>query len=132
MTRSRKSAREAGSKHNHSVAKYLAENGHPYALKAPAWGANDKGDVTNVFTAGGERIAVEAKDYGGRYEVGPWLREAEAERVNYHAIAGIVVAKRRGTTDPGDQVVITTLRDLVAILTETRPDETNKTEQQGP
>jgi hypothetical protein len=41
------------------------------------------------------------------------------------AIAGMVIAKRRGIgyTNPGDQLVLMTVRDLVALLTGSRPDE---------
>ena len=37
-----------------------------------------------------------------------------------YAVAGIVVAKRRGTTAPGEQWVVMTLADLVSILTGSR------------
>jgi hypothetical protein len=33
----------------------------------------------------------------------------------------VVVVKRRATADPGDQVVLMTMRDLVALLTGVRP-----------
>lgn len=33
----------------------------------------------------------------------------------------MAVAKRRGTTDPGDQFVLMTVRDLVALMTGERP-----------
>ena len=34
---------------------------------------------------------------------------------------GLVVAKRRGTRDPGEQVVFMTLADLASLLTGERP-----------
>ena len=73
------------------------------------------------LTTRGCRLVVEAKDYGGRLEVGPWLREAERERDNDGAIAGIVIAKRRGITDPLEQTVLCTVGDLIALLTGERP-----------
>jgi len=87
----------------------------------PKYGAKDRGDVLNVETFNELPVAVECKDYGGRIEAGIWLGEAETERINLGAVAGIVIAKRRGTTDPGSQIVLMTTRDLVAILTGTRP-----------
>jgi hypothetical protein len=39
------------------------------------------------------------------------------ERVNDGALAGVVVAKRRGVTDPDEQIVLMTVRDLVALIT---------------
>jgi hypothetical protein len=69
------------------------------------------------------RVVVEVKDYGGQLRVGPWLAEAEVERLNDDAVAGLVVAKRRGTTNPADQIVLLTLGDLVALLSGQRPPE---------
>ena len=40
-----------------------------------------------------------------------------------NAAVGVVVIKRRGVSDPGDQVVAMTRRDLVALLTGERPAE---------
>ena len=40
----------------------------------------------------------------------------ETERVNDNALAGVIIAKRRGTTNPGDQWVLTTLDNLINIL----------------
>lgn len=37
------------------------------------------------------------------------------------AHAALVIHKRRGTQDPGDQYVTMTVRDLVSLLTGTRP-----------
>ena len=73
--------------------------------------------------ASGPRVVVECKDRGGQLEVGPWLNEAEIERGNDDATAALVVAKRRGTTNPADQIVLLTLGDLVALLTGERPEE---------
>ena len=48
------------------------------------------------------------------------MEETERERLNDDAGICIVVAKRRGTTAPGDQFVLMTLADLVALLTGNR------------
>jgi hypothetical protein len=70
----------------------------------------------------GGRIVIECKDTT-RWEPGAWLREADIERGNDDALAGLVIAKRRGHGQAGDQIVMMTVRDLVALLTGTRPDE---------
>ena len=64
----------------------------------------------------GGRVVIEAKDYGGRLMPGPWIGEAETERGNDDALAGIVIAKRRGTTKPGQQFVLMTVDELTALL----------------
>lgn len=115
MTRSRASAKQAGTRFESLIAACLAEHVHPFIERRARRGARDCGDISGV-TAHGCRVVLELKDFGGRLEVGPWLREAERERDNDGAIAGIVIAKRRGTTDPLEQTVLMTVRDLVAIL----------------
>jgi len=120
MSRSRQSAKSAGTKHESSVVAYLAEHVSPLIERRRQNGNRDRGDVTGLVHMGG-RIVLELKDYGGRVMVGPWLNEVEIERGHDDAAVGAVVAKRRGTTDPGDQVVFMTLRDLVSLLTGERP-----------
>ena len=121
MTRSHASARAAGARFERTVADYLARHVSEFIDRRVKTGANDKGDIVNVRTAHGKRVVIEAKDYGGRYLLGPWLREVDIERGNDDAVVGAVVIKRRATTDPGDQVIAMTLRDLVALLTGERP-----------
>lgn len=120
MTRSRASAKAAGTRFETSIAAYLAEHVDDRIERRAKTGAKDRGDIGGL-RAMGNRVVVETKDYGGRYQIGPWLTETETERVNDAAVVGLVVAKRRGTQDPGDQVVILTLRDLVALFTGERP-----------
>jgi len=83
-------------------------------------GSHDRGDVAGV-TCWQQRVVIEAKNCA-RQEMAEWLREAEAERANDDALAGIVVSKRRGigTTRMPEQMVSMHLRDLVALITGTR------------
>ena len=85
-------------------------------------GANDAGDIGGARTRDGRRVVIECKDYGGRLSPGPWVEEAHIEMGNEDAAAGVVVAKRRGTRDPGSQFVLMTVNDLVALLGHPRPD----------
>ena len=120
MSRTNASARAAGARFERAIADYLATHVSEFIDRRVKTGAKDKGDLVNV-RAFGKRVTVEAKDYGGRFLLGPWLREVDIERGNDDAVAGVVVIKRRGTVDPGDQVVAMTVRDLVALLTGVRP-----------
>jgi len=122
MTRNRKSAKSAGTWFETLVAGYLNEHIDDRIERRRQTGSKDRGDIAGLRHMGG-RVVVEVKEYGGRLLPGPWLNEAEVERGNDDATAGIVVAKRRGTTRPGDQIVLMTLRDLVALLTGERKDE---------
>ncbi|WP_342800991.1 hypothetical protein [Nocardia sp. No.11] len=124
MTRSRASAKAAGTRHESSIANYLAEQLDDDRIERRAkTGAKDRGDIAGVRAPGGGRIVIECKDYGGQLKAGPWLGEAETERGHDDAIAGVVVAKRRGVADPGAQIVLMTVRDLVALLSGQRPEE---------
>src|SRR5690349_13622149 len=119
MSRSRASAKAAGTRFERTVADYLATHVDDRIDRRVKTGANDKGDIAGVRHMGG-RVVLECKDVS-RTDLGGWVREADVERGNDDALAGLVVHKRRGTADPGDQYVTGTLRDLVALLTGTRP-----------
>lgn len=120
MSRSRASAKAAGSWLERAIADYLAAHVDDRIDRRVKTGAKDKGDIGGLRHMG-QRVVVECKEYGGRLLAGEWLKEAEVERGNDDAGVGLVVAKRRGTTDPGDQFVLMTVRDLVALLTGERP-----------
>ena len=121
MTRNRRSARNAGTEHETRVVRYLAEHLNDDRIERRAKnGQKDRGDVTGVRHLG-QRIVIECKEYGGQVKVGPWLNEAETERGNDDAGVCIVVAKRRGTTAPGEQVVMMTVADLLSLMTGERP-----------
>lgn len=120
MTRTRASAKQAGTAFETLVVGYLRNALQDIRIERRARnGAKDRGDVGGLMHMGG-RIVVECKDYGGQIKAGEWTREAEVERGNDDANAGIVIAKRRGTTNPADQWVVMTLGDLVSILTGSR------------
>lgn len=117
MSRNRASAKAAGTRMETLVASYLAEALDDDRIERRArTGANDRGDISGVRTALGQRVVIEVKDYGGRVLPGPWIGEALTEAGNDDAPVGVVVAKRRGTTVPGDQYVLMTLHDLAVLL----------------
>lgn len=122
MARNRNSAKQAGARFERVIADCLRDYVSEFIDRRVKTGAADKGDLSNLRTQQGHRVVAELKDYGGRFEVGSWLKEVETERVNDDARVGVVIAKRRGHADPLDQVVIMTVRDYIALTTETRPD----------
>lgn len=121
MTRTNRSARQAGARFERTIANYLAQQVDDRIDRKVRTGARDTGDITGVRHMG-RRITIETKDYGGRLLPAQWVSEAHTEMGNDDALAGIVVAKRRAVTDPGSQWVLMTLNDLVALLTGSRPD----------
>ena len=122
MTRNRQSAKAAGTRFETAIATYLAtELDDDRIERRRLAGSKDRGDIAGLRHHG-QRLVLECKDHGGRLTVGPWVEEAHTEAGNDGALCGLVVAKRRGTTNPGSQYVLCTVNDLIALLTGQRPD----------
>lgn len=116
MSRNRQSAKKAGSSFERLVADYLRDAlGDDRIDRRPRHGAKDRGDIGGAQHMG-ERLVFECKNTT-RIELSRWLAEAETERGNDDALAGIVVHKRRGKTAPQEQYVTMRLGDLAALLT---------------
>ena len=117
MTRTRTSAKAAGQRFERLIADHLREElSNEFIDIRPKNGRNDRGDIGGVRHHG-HAIVLELKDYGGRMLPGTWVEEADVERANDDALAGVVVVKRKGTTNPGAQYVLMTVDDLTALLT---------------
>jgi hypothetical protein len=124
MTRSRATAKKAGTEMETAVADYLAANVDDRIERRRLSGPKDKGDISGLRVHG-KRVVVEVKNTMVA-AVKPHLDEAEDERQNDGALVGLVVQKRRGigitTADGvGQQLVMLTLRDLAALITGERP-----------
>ena len=119
MSRSRRSAKDAGTRFERMVADYLASVLGDGVDRQVKTGPRDTGDIRGV-SMGGRGVAVECKDYAGRHELPQWLREAEAERANRGAAYGVVTWKRRGTADPAEQYVTMTLGTFAAMLADSK------------
>lgn len=119
--RTRSSAKAAGARFERDIADWLAEHVDDRIDRRVATGAKDRGDLAGIRVHG-QKVVAELKNRRD-WRPGEWLKEAETERVNDGAVAGVVIAKRHGSADPGQQVVLMTLADLVAIITGIRPEE---------
>lgn len=120
--RSRASARKAGPAFERLIADYLAAYVDDRIDRRVKTGAKDKGDIANLRTEHGARLVGECKD-SVTMALAAWLTEAEVERINDAALAGVVFHKARGIAAPGRQRVSMEVRDLVAILTGVRPPD---------
>lgn len=119
MTRNRATAKKAGTAFETLVVGYLRNILHDERIERRAKsGAKDRGDVSGLIHMGG-RIVVECKNTT-RTNLAGWATEAEVERGNDDAVAGIVVHKRHGKGQPGEQWVTMTLADFASILTGSR------------
>lgn len=120
MARSRQSAKTAGAGFERAIADYLAATVDDRIDRRVKTGSKDRGDIAGARHYG-QRLVIECKNYGGRLEPAAWITEAHIEAGNDDALTGIVIAKRRGVTNPGSQWVLMTVDDLIALLTGTHP-----------
>lgn len=104
MTRNRMSAKKAGTSFERAQADWLAGrlNDDRIDRRVKA-GAKDRGDIAGVRIPGG-RVVIECKNVA-TLALPAWLREAEIERGNDDAVVGVVMHKKRGTSDPAEQYV---------------------------
>ena len=115
MSRSRASAKQAGARFERLIADGLADSLDDDRIdRAVKRGNKDRGDIAGV-RAHGQPVAIECKDTT-RIDLPAWTREAAIEAGNLDALAGVVVSKRRGTTDPMEQWVHMTVREFVALI----------------
>ena len=119
MTRSRASAKAAGTRFERLIADWLRDNVSEFIDRRAKTGNRDKGDLGGI-RAHGQEVVAELKDHA-RFDLAGWINQADVERGNADALAGVVIFKRRGTADPGDQYALMTVRDLAALLTGRRP-----------
>lgn len=120
MARSRASAKKAGSNFERQTADFLAAEVDDRIDRQVKTGRKDTGDVGGLRFHG-HKIAVECKNEA-RVNLAGWSAEAEAERVNLGALAAIVVHKRHGKGNAGDQWVTMTLADFAALMNLRRGD----------
>lgn len=120
-SRNRQSAKNAGTRFETAVARYLAEHVDDRIERRSRNGEKDRGDISGLRTVHG-RVVAECKDTS-RTELAQWATEADVERGHDDALAGITVHKRHGKADPADQWVTLTLRDFAALLSGHRPEE---------
>ena len=120
MTRTRKSARDAGTRFETAIAAALAEYVDDRIERRTRSGSKDRGDIAGLRHHS-RRVVVECKA-ATKTTLGSWVNEAEIERGNDDALVAVVAHKRVGKGDPLDQYVTMTLRDFVALLTLERPE----------
>ena len=118
MGRSRATAKQAGASFERQVADHLRDNLDDRIDRKVRTGAKDCGDIAAVRDRDGNRVVVECKNFGGRLLASEWLKEAQTERDNDAAVIGLVVAKRKGVTNPGQQWCLMTVDDLIHLLKE--------------
>jgi hypothetical protein len=115
MARTRTSAKAAGARFERQIADYLAATIDDRIDRRPKTGNKDRGDIGGIRIHS-QRVVIECKNCA-KQELPKWVAEAHTEAGNDDALVGLVIAKRRGTTNPGHQWVHMTVDDLLALLT---------------
>lgn len=114
--RSRASAKKAGSSFERTQADWLAARLDDDRIdRRVKHGVKDRGDIAGVRMIRGGRVVIECKNTA-RLDLPGWLREAEIERGNDDALIGVVMHKKRGTTDPAEQYVTMTAETFARLI----------------
>ena len=92
------------------IARYLRENGFPFAERRALHGNLDKGDINS-----GAPLVFECKA-AKRHELSGWLAETEQERQNAGADFGVLVVKRQGHATGAEQYAMMRFEDMVKLL----------------
>lgn len=125
-TRTRQSAKSAGTKFETEIVRYFRIVLDDDRIERRAKnGAKDRGDISGLRLSPalrGGRIVAEVKNRN-QTALGPWMNEADIERMNDDATVAMVIHKRHGIGHPGHQWVTMTVNDLVALLSGERPVE---------
>ena len=78
-----------------AVVKWLIGKGRKHVERRSLNGSNDRGDI-----AGLPGVVIEVKNHA-RMTLSEWLEELEVEMHNDKADTGVVLHKKKGTTDVG-------------------------------
>ena len=88
-------AKQKGTAAETAVVKYLKEKGYVNCERRSLNGVNDRGDIAGI-----ESVVIEVKNHA-RMELAQWVSELLIEIANDKADTGVVIHKKRGTTNVG-------------------------------
>lgn len=88
-------AKQKGTAAETAVVKWLIDKGRKHVERRSLNGSNDRGDI-----AGLPGVVIEVKNHA-RLTLSEWLDELAVEMYNDKADTGIVLHKKKGTTDVG-------------------------------
>jgi hypothetical protein len=88
-------AKQKGTAAETAVVNYLKDKGRKHIERRSLNGSNDRGDIAGV-----PGVVIEVKNHA-RMELSQWLSELEVEMRNDKADTGVVIHKKKGTTDVG-------------------------------
>jgi len=116
MTRTRASAKAAGSTFERIIADWLAYFVSEFIDRRVKTGSADKGDIGGIRIKT-HRVVMECKNHA-RLNLAGWYAEATLEKENDGAALGVICHKRHGNAKPQDQWVTMTLDDFAWLIRE--------------
>lgn len=105
-----------GSAYERQIVAYLREAGFAVDRTRAGW-ADDRGDIHGVSDPHGTPFIFECKNHQ-RLNLSGWITELLTEIGNAGGMAGVLVHKKRGTTDPAEQYATLPFGMLVQLLKE--------------
>jgi hypothetical protein len=105
-------SRRKGASHEREIVRWLQARGRAALHRTLFAGPFDRGDI-----AGWPGVVVEAKNCV-RIDLAGWVDQLEATIARCGAETGVVVAKRKGTTDPAEFYAVMTLARWEALMKE--------------
>lgn len=112
MTRSRATAKAAGTAWETAIVRALIAAGWVHAERRRLAGAHDRGDI-----AGLPGVVIEAKNTN-RLDLAGAVDEANLEAANANAAIGLAWLKRKGKSSPEDGYVVMDGRTAIRLLRE--------------
>ena len=112
MTRSRATAREAGTRWETEIVRALVDAGWPNAERRRLAGSEDKGDISGVIG-----VCIEAKNTN-RLDLAGAMKEARREGFNAGAVVSVAWLKRRGKQNAEDGYVVLDGATFMQLLAE--------------
>lgn len=88
-------SKQKGTAAETAVVNYLKGKGRKHVERRSLNGSSDRGDI-----AGLPGVVIEVKNHA-RMELSQWVSELEVEIKNDKADTGVVIHKKKGTTDVG-------------------------------
>ena len=103
-----------------AVLRHVRDHGYPWAERLALTGAADCGDISLLP---GRLVILEVKAHAsaatgqpGDAQLADWMSQTSTERVNAGADYGVLVVKRKGTTDPGRWFAYVTAGQFASLL----------------
>lgn len=105
-----------GSAYERTIVDYLRRSGFRVDRTRAGW-TDDRGDVHGVTSPKNQPFTIECKNHA-RLNLAGWIGELYTEIHNAGGVAGVLVHKKRGTTDPAEQYATLPFGMLVQLLKE--------------